>query len=91
MKLFALLYLDEDVPILLAGLLQGRGFDVTTAQLQQMLGKTDDEQLAYAAQQERCILTHNRVDFEKLHANYLTTGKNHAGILIARRRNTRSA
>jgi predicted nuclease of predicted toxin-antitoxin system len=86
MKLFATLYLDEDVPILLAALLQGRGMDVTTAQVQQRLGRSDEAQLAYAASQERCLLTHNRVDFEHLHAEYITQGKQHAGILIARRR-----
>lgn len=52
-----------------------------------MLGKTDSEQLAFAASVERCILTHNRLDFDKLHTDYLTNHQTHAGIMIAKRRN----
>lgn len=63
-----------------------RGLDVTTAREENMLGKPDEEQLAYAASLERCILTHNRGDFEGLHAAYLTNDKRHAGIITANRR-----
>lgn len=89
MKLFATLYLDEDVSVLVATLLQVRGLDVTTAREQGMLGKSDETQLSYAVSLDRCILTHNRLDFEKLHADYIATGKHHAGIIIATRRNPR--
>jgi len=86
-KLFATLYLDEDVSVLVATLLQVRGLDVTTAREQSMLGESDDTQLTFAASMDRCILTHNRLDFEKLHTEYIATGKQHAGIIIAARRN----
>lgn len=45
MKLIATLYLDEDVSVLLAALLRGRGIDVSTARDEQMLGRPDPEQL----------------------------------------------
>ncbi|MEH2069998.1 MAG: DUF5615 family PIN-like protein [Nostoc sp.] len=48
---------------------------------------SDKKQLAFAVSVERCILTHNRLDFEKLHTNYLINHQSHAGILIAKRRN----
>ncbi len=46
MKLFAELYLDEDVSVLLATLLRARGFAVTTAHAEGMLHRSDAEQLA---------------------------------------------
>ncbi len=87
MTILARVYIDEDVDILVATLLLARGLEATTAREQGMLGQPDPEQLAWAASVERCILTHNRLDFEKLHTNYLTNNKSHAGILIAKRRN----
>ena len=87
MKLFASLYLDEDVDILLMLLLQARGFDVLTARDAHMLRRSDEQQLAYAASVDRALLTHNRVDFEDLHTAYITTGKHHAGVSIAAGRN----
>jgi predicted nuclease of predicted toxin-antitoxin system len=87
MKLFATLYLDEDVSVLVATLLQARGLDVKTTREQGMLGKSDETQLGYASSLDRCVLTHNRLDFEKLHAESIATEKPHAGIIIAARRN----
>ncbi len=86
MKLFATLYLDEDVSSLVATLLRARGLDVTTAREQDTLGETDEDQLACAAALGRCILTHNRLDFEELHDQYIASGKQHSGIVIASRR-----
>jgi len=86
-KLFIELYLDEDVSVLLEKLLNARGFDAITVHNAGMLGKDDPEQLSYAVTQKRCILTHNRNHFERLHELYLETGQKHYGILIARRRN----
>ncbi|HLB46557.1 MAG TPA: DUF5615 family PIN-like protein [Anaerolineales bacterium] len=86
MKLFATSYLDEDVSVLVATLLRVRGYDVATARKEHMLGKPDEEQLTCAVSLGRCILTHNRGDFEQLHADCLASGKHHAGIIIANRR-----
>jgi predicted nuclease of predicted toxin-antitoxin system len=82
MNIFALIYLDEDVSNLVARLLRSRGMDVTTVQEHQMLGKSDPEQLAFSASISRCILTQNRVDYEKLHLHYVTNGIEHSGIVI---------
>ncbi|MHC5599294.1 MAG: DUF5615 family PIN-like protein [Nostoc sp.] len=87
MTIFAQVYVDEDVDILVATLLLARGINITTAREQQMLGESDERQLAFAVSVERCILTHNRLDFEKLHTSYLINHQSHAGILIAKRRN----
>jgi predicted nuclease of predicted toxin-antitoxin system len=80
--IFAALYTDEDVSALVATLLRSRGLDITTVPEQVALGKTDSEQLEFAASLDRCILTHNRVDFERLHSQYLEEGKPHSGIML---------
>ena len=49
---------------LVATLLKSRGLDVTTVPEQSTLGKTDSEQLEIASSLSRCLVTHNRVDFE---------------------------
>ena len=86
MKLFAELYLDEDVSALVALLLRARGFDVATVRDAGRLGQEDAEQLEHATAEGRCIVTHNRVHFERLHRLYLVTGQEHYGIVIAARR-----
>ncbi|MEH2136820.1 DUF5615 family PIN-like protein [Nostoc sp.] len=67
MTVFAALYSDEDMSALVATLLRSRGLDITTVSEQATLGKTDREQLEFATSMSRCFLTHNRVDFERLH------------------------
>ena len=66
MSLFASLYTDEDMSALVATLLRSRCLDVTTVPERASLGKTDREQLEFAISLGRCIVTHNRVDFERL-------------------------
>ena len=63
----AALYTDEDMSALVATLLKSRGLNITTVPEQATLGKTDSEQLEIAASLSRCLVTHNRVDFERLH------------------------
>ncbi len=87
MKLFADLYLDEDVSVLVATLLQARGFSVLTARDEGMLQRDDEEQLARAVSLGRCIFTHNRVDYEELQRRYIDSHQNHYGIIVGSRRN----
>ncbi|MEG5036272.1 DUF5615 family PIN-like protein [Microcoleus sp. AT3-D2] len=87
MKLFATIYTDEDVSRLVATLLLAREFDVMTTSEQGMLSKSDSQKLAYAASMERCLPTHNRVDFERLHLDYMTEGKQHSGIIVIPQKN----
>lgn len=87
MKLFATIHTDEDVSRLVATLLRARGFDVTTTSSEGMLSQWDRQQLAYAASVDRCLLTHNRVDFERLHLEYMTEGWEHSGIIVIPQKN----
>lgn len=84
--LFAWLYLDEDVDILIATLLRARGFDVHTVHELGQEGRTDEEQLTFAVSERRVLVTHNRRDFERLAAQYVDTGRPHAGMILAGRR-----
>ena len=47
-----------------------------------MLGKSNPEQLALAAFISWCILTHNWVDYGKLHLQYVTNEIEHSGIIV---------
>lgn len=83
----AALYTDEDMSALVATLLRSRGLDITTVPEQSTLGKTDLEQLEFATSMSRCILTHNRVDFERLHLQYIEENRQHSGIIIVPQKN----
>jgi hypothetical protein len=75
----AALYIDENVPRELADRLRQLGHDILTAleagQANQKI--SDPDQLAYATQIGRAILTNNRWDFHRLHSS----NPNHQGIV----------
>lgn len=66
--------------------LRQRSFDVTSARDVGRLRLDDASQLAFAADEGRAIVTHNRLDFERLHQRYFSEGREHHGIIIAKRR-----
>ncbi|TVQ10994.1 MAG: hypothetical protein EA368_06380 [Leptolyngbya sp. DLM2.Bin27] len=84
--LFICLYLDEDVNVLVADLLEARGFDVLTVRDAKQLRASDENQLAYAVSQSRTLVTHNRADFEALVQSYFESGQMHYGVIFAVRR-----
>ncbi len=79
-----LIYLDEDVYFGLARGLRRRGFDVLTTVEAGRMGTTDEEQLLFAASNERAIFTFNRGDFVQLHTEFLSRGDSHYGIIVSR-------
>jgi hypothetical protein len=81
-------YLDEDVDVLLCLLLKARGIPCSTAREQGMLQKEDEEQLEFAVSLQSTLITHNRRDFEDLYTEYLEQGRNHFGIIVAKRQDT---
>ena len=84
--IFIELYTDEDVSVIIAKSVKARGFSVLTTHEAENLGRSDSEQLEFAADQKRVLLTHNRVDFEELAGQYFEQNKTHYGIIVAVRR-----
>ena len=77
------LYLDENLPPTLAVVLRSRGYDVVSAHEVGMRGKTDEEQLEYAAAQGRVLLTFNARHFAPLAKRYFEQGREHPGIVAS--------
>jgi len=77
------LYLDEDVRVLLAEVLRNRGYRAEHTLEAGRCGKSDEEQLAYAAKNKMAILTHNVKDFIALSKSYEAHGKKHSGIIVS--------
>lgn len=78
------LYLDADVDPLAGRLLRERGYDVSMAGEVGLSGATDLEQLAYAAQMGRVLVTHNIRDFVPLYEQWWREQRRHPGILVSR-------
>ena len=77
------LYLDEHVWYGLAAALQQRGYDAIHVYDVDREGLGDEDQLAYAAEQGRALLTFNARDFGPLAVGWFFAGKTHAGIIIS--------
>jgi predicted nuclease of predicted toxin-antitoxin system len=78
------LYLDEDtINRALIKALRARNVDVVTAREANLIQTPDQEHLAYASSLNRTVLTFNARDFVRLHIEYLSTGRHHAGIIVS--------
>jgi len=77
------LFTDEHIHKDLAGTLRDRGYDALNCQETGRRGVSDEEQLVYAAQRGRAILTFNVNDFYQLEHLWKATGRHHAGIIVA--------
>jgi len=80
------LYLDEDVDISLTNALKQKGIDALTTQEAGKKRLSDAEQLEFAVNTGRAILTHNKRDFILLHKDYALKGKEHYGIILSDQR-----
>ena len=81
------IYIDEDVYVLIKPLLAAKGYSVFTPIDEKMLTKSDREQLENAIKLNCIFLTHNKVHYEKLCAEFIKENKEHFGVVIATRRN----
>lgn len=48
-----------------------------------MVEADDEEQLAYAASQQRALVTFNHKDLVPLHEQYIAEGKDHWGVVLS--------
>ena len=75
-------YLDECVDYELVEALRERGFTVAAALDVQMLRATDEQQLVFATARGAVLVSHNRRDFQRLHATFIEQGRKHGGIVL---------
>jgi predicted nuclease of predicted toxin-antitoxin system len=73
--------LDEDLSQRVAEGLRQRGIDAISVHELAREGLPDEEQLAFAAEQGRLLITYNRADFQALDAEWRSQRRHHAGIL----------
>ena len=79
------LYMDEDtMDHDLVAALRSRNVDVTTALQDGMIERDDMEHLDYATEHNRVLCSFNIRDYYRLHGQYLSQGKSHAGIILMR-------
>ena len=64
--------------------LRSRGIDVLSAQEAGLTEVDDAQHLTFATQEGRVLFSHNVGDFYGLHRQWLSTERNHAGIVLAR-------
>jgi len=78
-------YLDEDSSDGdLIQALRARGIDVTSAFEANMIEREDLDHLEHASREGRVIVSFNVRDFNRLHREFLTSGKSHSGIVVSR-------
>jgi predicted nuclease of predicted toxin-antitoxin system len=77
------LYLDEDISPRVAVILRKMGIDALSTHETGMLEASDEDQLAFAAADERAMVTRNREDFITLTVQFFESLKPHKGLIIA--------
>ena len=76
------LYFDEDMSAILAARMRKAGWDVLTTHQARKRTSNDTEQLRFAAEQGRILITRNYADFLEIHTRCLESGQTHHGIII---------
>ena len=66
--------------------LRSRGIDVVTAADAGMIRREDEEHLGLATVQGRALYSFNVGDFHEIHTQWSATGREHAGIILARQK-----
>ncbi|OGP64432.1 MAG: hypothetical protein A2169_01235 [Deltaproteobacteria bacterium RBG_13_47_9] len=77
------LYLDEHIQIAFGDALRSRGIDILTTQEAHNTGLEDTQQLAFATDENRVLLSYNRRHFAQIHHQWMRIRRPHAGIVIS--------
>ena len=76
------LLLDEDLSPKIAAHLRALGVDAVSVHDIGRRGLSDRDQLEFAAEEDRCIVTRNRNDFIVLTQQKFARGEPHKGVLV---------
>ena len=79
-------FTDEDVYGSVAPKLREKGLDAASTPEANRLGESDESQLESAAQGGRVLLTFNVGHFARLHHEWLSGSRHHAGIIVSSQR-----
>ncbi len=79
-RFFIAIYLDADVNVRLASAIRDEGFDAISAREIGNDFLSDAQQLAFAAAEQRTLLTHNLGDLRDCMMNIYVTGKYIMGL-----------
>jgi hypothetical protein len=77
---------DEDIHGAIAVQLRAARFDAVSTPEVGRRGSTDHGQLTWAALEGRTLVTFNVSDFARLHREWMTFGRHHAGIVVSSQR-----
>jgi len=66
--------------------LRSRGIDVVTAADVGMIRRKDEQHLSLATVQGRALYSFNVGDFHEMHTEWTSTGRGHAGIILAQQK-----
>lgn len=80
------IYTDEDIYAAIAPALRQAGIDAISTPEVGRRGESDEEQLAWAANESRTIVSFNVADFAALHVSWQQQGLVHAGIVVSSQR-----
>jgi predicted nuclease of predicted toxin-antitoxin system len=79
-------FTDEDVYAAVSLALRKAGFDAVATPEAGRMRQTDESHLAWAANQDRVLVTFNVGHFAALHSAWIRQGKHHAGIVVSSQR-----
>lgn len=80
------LFTDEDIYAARAPALRKSGIDAISTSEAGRLGESDESQLVWATQEDRSLVTFNVGHFAALHADWVASGRQHAGIVVSSQR-----
>ncbi len=79
-------FTDEDVYAAIARSLRKSGLDTLSTSEAGRRGESDESPLAFAASTGRVLVSFNVAHFAALHAEWMSRGRDHAGIIVSSQR-----
>ncbi|MFQ6054444.1 MAG: DUF5615 family PIN-like protein [Methanosarcinales archaeon] len=78
------IYTNENISSVVAKVLREWSYDAISAPEAGLLTSPDEEQMEFAVTQRRAIVTFDIKDYPRLHAEYISSGSHHCGIIVSK-------